>query len=332
MKTFQLILLFFFITIECTVFAQKNTNQTDNHGFKFGCWKVLYKNGKVKEEGDYTILKKGMNAEELFMMGIAKEVKVTKSVKNGEWKYYDEHGVKIKTEKWSYGRLDSKNKYYYKDGKLENIDKTDFNIREKTKKPIEIKPLEFDLYDTIGKSDEVHIIEIESTIEEKTSIKYEASSDAIELLENYSFIAAGQKIAIPFKVRFDKGKNSDYIVLYFELNGQSFNTVINIHRYGYDLSTILFSKNKEKIESFDIAKDSIFFVRKTEECELKIYPYYNDNDFEKIKNYKIKETLVFPLSLEFNMLDISNLPKDRYLFRIVNYRDKVDRFVIVNRK
>jgi len=341
MKTL-LFLLFIFLSIPLISVSQENIfNKVDKSGRKIGYWKYYHDNDNLESEGAYELVEKPFSREKLFMMGITNKDSATlTSIKKGEWKHYDEKGNLNFVEYWNNGSLTKWEEILYKDGKVIGVKKQgleDFTSLKKTKNGyaiskshLKISPSSFSLSSRINQA-KTFLLKLESKLDKILKLELETSHENIKFTENSIKVKPKQEMKVPFTIRFEAGENENFIaVKYFNMD--SINIIIEISYWGYHLTAMDFTSSNTELTKFTISDDILLFYRGLDECELKIYPYYNDSNFDKIKNYKVKETAIYPLSLEFNKIDISHLPKDRYLFRIVNYRDKIDRFAIVNLK
>lgn len=332
MKNVAIIILTICILLTIESLAQNDTiNQVDKEGRKFGYWKTYYENNKLKEEGEYKKIPESASPEQLFMMGITKDKSgKTNSIKIGKWNYYSKKGMIIKKEMLIDGRLLWYDEFVYEKGQfVEKIRHEEIDNFWVNSYPLNINPLRYRLLGRTYES-QTQYLGIISISEEDIPIDIKSSSPKIKFLEKYEKIMAKSELKIPFSITFEPGDKDEKIELkYFYRD--TICKVIEINYIGYDISTVEFRQDVAKIKIIEIIKNNLCFYRSLDECELKIYPFNNKNDFDKIKNYEKKELKVIPLSLEFNEIDINFLDKGKYLFRVVNYRDNIDLFAIINR-
>ena len=312
------------ILFSINLHGQNDTiNQINDEGLKFGYWKEYHENGKIRAEGNYRIIERQLSNEEIFFYDLnVTDSIVIRSVKTGVWLNYDIFGSITHMEKYLNGARYFKEEYSYdENGKLLRTERNGIQTLFGIGKNIEIDQIYYFISGTIGNT-YINYINLKSLCDQETRIIFNPNSDRIKFKDDNISIEKKSKSVIPFTYSIQSGQFNDYIDIVF-INPDTNKIRIEIESYGYHLASHNLQISSEDLKTIKQDARKLIYLREYEECEMKIYDYQPDLDFQKIKNEDIVPKLIFPLSYERNEIDLKKLKKGEYLLTTIDYRNEI---------
>jgi hypothetical protein len=312
------------ILLSINFYGQIDTiNQTDSQGHKFGYWMEYHENGNIRAEGNYRIIESPLSDEEKFFWGLqVSDSIVRKSLKFGEWKYYDIFGNQTYLEKYENGLIFFYEKYSYdQNGRLIKTEKNGIQTLFGIRKNIEIEQLYYFFTGTIENTF-VNCINIKSLSDQTIKIFLTPNSDRLKIRGDFMTIMPNSKLSIPFTYSIPSGSFNDYIEITF-INPDTNKIKIEIESYGYHLTSHDLQLSTDEIKEIRFKGNKLYYFREYEECEIKIYEYFPEINLQVLKSEKIKPIIIFPLSLERNEIDLKKLKKGSYLMTSIDYRNNI---------
>lgn len=321
-------ILIVFILVSINLYGQIDTiNQKDGQELKSGYWKEYHDNGKIRAEGNYRIIERQLSPEELFFYNLqVTDSTVKRSVKTEGWKNYDIFGNLTNLEKYRNGFRYFNEKYSYdENGQLIKTERNGIQTLFGVGKNIEIEQLYYFISGSTGNT-VINYINLNSLSGQTTKISLKSNTDRVKIRGGINTIKPNSKLSIPFTYSIQSGNFNDYIEITF-MNPDTNNIRIEIESYGYNLTSRDLQLNTDEINEFRLKGNKLLYFREYEECEMKIFEYLPEINWQVIKNENIKPIIIFPLSIERNEIELKKLKKGTYLLTTIDYRNEIEMMI-----